>query len=344
MFTVASASTNVATLPVGAILDRWGPRPVTIIGAILLAIGCLLFGLATPLHLDVYIPGFLFLSLGGAFLVTPTFQLSNTFPTHSGLILTLLIGGFDASTAVFLVYRLAYERWHGFTIEKFFLAYLSVPIAIIVAQIFLMPSKSYRTLTEVVQEVQDRKSEDAEAYQRNGNHDGVVAETAGLLGATKYAQQLKKEEKKREISGVWGALHGYSARQQILSPWFLLIALLTIVSMTRINYFVATIRTQYTSLLGDAEAAARINSFFDVAFPVGGIVSIPFVGFVLDRTSTTFVLSLLVGLATLIGVLGVLPYLWAAYVNVCLFVFYRTFFFTAGSYVTHISAPVTLYF
>ena len=333
MFTVATASNNMAALPVGAVLDRWGPRPVAITGAILLAIGCLLFGLATPLHLDIYITGYFFLSLGGPFLMLPALQLSNTFPTHSGLILALLTGAFDASTAIFLVYRLIYERWHRFTIEKFFLAYLSVPVAIILAQVFLMPSKSYTTLTELVQGIQDRRLDVAEAHQ-----------STGLPINANYAQHLKKEEKKREISGVWGALHGYSARQQILSPWFLLITLLTIVQMTRINYFVATIRMQYANLLGDAEAAARINSFFDVAFPVGGIVSIPIIGFVLDQTSTTFVLSLLVGFAAVIGVLGLLPYQWAAYFNVCLFVFYRTFFYTAGSYVTHITAPILLYF
>jgi hypothetical protein len=90
--------------------------------------------------------------------------------------------------------------------------------------------------------------------------------------------------------------------------------------MLRINYFVATVRSQYVFLLGSREAAIRINSFFDAALPLGGVVSIPFIGLVLDNTSTVFVLALLVAFASTIGVLGLLQAEWAAYANICLFV------------------------
>ncbi len=101
--------------------------------------------------------------------------------------------------------------------------------------------------------------------------------------------------------------------------------------MTRINYFVATIRPQYEALFNSAEKAIEINHFFDLALPIGGIISIPFIGTILDHTSTTVVLATLVTAATTIGILGVLPYMWAAYANVCLFVLYRPFYYTAVS-------------
>ncbi|PWO21814.1 hypothetical protein PtrARCrB10_09674 [Pyrenophora tritici-repentis] len=101
--------------------------------------------------------------------------------------------------------------------------------------------------------------------------------------------------------------------------------------MTRINYFVATIRTQYTYLFHDYNKAVEINNFFDVALPVGGVLSVPFIGLLLDNTSTTFTLSLLVTIATTIGVLGVIPETWAAYANITLFVLYRPLYYTAVS-------------
>lgn len=101
--------------------------------------------------------------------------------------------------------------------------------------------------------------------------------------------------------------------------------------MTRINYFVATIRPQYEGLLHSHERAVEVNNFFDVALPVGGIVSIPFVGLLLDRFSTVAVLSWLVGVTTAVGILGITPEMWAAYANVCLFVLYRPFYYTAVS-------------
>jgi hypothetical protein len=42
-------------------------------------------------------------------------------------------------------------------------------------------------------------------------------------------------------------------------------------------------------------------------------------------------MSLLVVIATAIGVLGVIPQTWAAYANICLFVIYRPLYYTAVS-------------
>jgi hypothetical protein len=116
-----------------------------------------------------------------------------------------------------------------------------------------------------------------------------------------------------------------------MSPWFVLIALFTVIQMTRINYFVATVRSQYAYLLGNWEDAIVVNNFFDIALPMGGVVAIPFIGMILDTLSTTLVLSLLVVTATTIGILGVIPNIWAAYANICLFVVYRPFYYTCVS-------------
>ena len=130
---------------------------------------------------------------------------------------------------------------------------------------------------------------------------------------------------------MWGALHGLSAWQQIRTPWFILVTIFTVVQMTRINYFVATIYTQYEYMLQSSTIAEHVNHVFDVALPVGGVLSIPFIGLVLDNTSTPFVLGLLVTVASAIGLLGLLPFTWAAYANIALFVLYRPLYYTAVS-------------
>ena len=345
MFTTAAVATNVVALPVGTILDKYGPRVSGIIGSILLAIGAILLAFATQLPFDAYIPGYLFLALGGPFVFIPSFQLSNTFPQHSGLILALLTGAFDSSSAIFLIYRLIYAASHeNFTPQKFFLIYLIVPIFIFLVQIFIMPAKSYKTVGELITEAENATTEDG--YNDYGTEDttqrrqlqevrrqrreSVVSEMTSLLGKSGTKQQ-RAEEKKKNISGVWGALHGRSALEQIRTPWFILITVFTVLQMTRINYFVATIRTQYEYLLDSYSQAELVNHVFDVALPVGGILSIPFIGLVLDNFSTTFVLALLVTVATAIGILGVLPYLWAAFANIALFVLYRPLYYTAVS-------------
>ena len=335
MFTTAAVATNVCALPVGTILDRYGPRVSGIIGSILLTIGALLMAFAIQLPFDAYIPGYLFLALGGPFVFISSFQLSNTFPQRSGLILALLTGAFDSSSAIFLFYRLMYSASRGsFTPQKFFLLYLIVPIFIIVVQIFVMPANSYKTVGELITQVEGRIEDtdpDSEDMARWRQHrESVVSETTTLLGKSATKQQTEEEQKK-QISGVWGALHGRSALQQIMTPWFILVALFTVIQMTRINYFVATVWTQYEYMLHSDDLAELINHVFDVALPVGGVLSIPFIGLVLDNTSTTFTLGLLVFVASAIGVLGVLPFMWAAYGNILLFVLYRPLYYTAVS-------------
>jgi len=339
MFTVAAVSTNVCALPVGTILDRYGPRVASIIGVVFLAFGALSMAFAADLPFDAYIPGYLFLALGGPFVFISSFQLSNTFPKRSGLILALLTGAFDTSSAVFLVYRLIYQASRGsFTLRKFFLVYLAVPAFVLIAQVFVMPGQSYKTVGELVRQRGESdnsrdapmQSTDAQALPHQ-HSTSDPSENTTLLGSEANDKQAQQEEEKARKSGVWGALHGRTATQQIMSPWFLLITLFTLLQMTRINYLVATIRTQYTEMLHSHHQAVQINDFFDVALPLGGVVAVPLIGLVLDYTSTPFVLGLLVAIATAIGVLGVIPETWAAYANVCLFVIYRPFFYTAVS-------------
>ncbi|KXJ95703.1 FMP42 protein [Microdochium bolleyi] len=368
MFTVAAVATNIAALPIGALLDHYGPRVCGLTGACFLAAGSLMLSFAADLPFDGFLVGYLFLALGGPFTYIASYHLSNAFPRRSGLILALLTGAFDASSALFLVYRLIYESsGDSFGHHEFFLAYLAVPVLIIVTQLTVLPGQSYKTVGEMVEDIQTvptagRGASTADLYYSD-NEDAVVDdqvdeqtallreeqrrseraqhqsavqgidELLGGEGATGkvVGEHISREEAKNARSGVWGAMHANTAWEQLCSPWFVLICLFTVVQMTRINYFVATIRGQYEALLGSPGEAVEMNNFFDLALPLGGIISIPFIGGILDGTSTVAVLATLVSVATAIGILGVLPFTWAGYANIVLFVLYRPFYYTAVS-------------
>ncbi|PYH86876.1 MFS general substrate transporter [Aspergillus uvarum CBS 121591] len=375
MFTIAAVATNVFALPVGTILDTYGPRVCGIIGSISLILGSLLFGLSDQLPFDGYMPGYLFLSLGGPFVFISSFHLSNTFPARSGLILSTLTGAFDASSALFLIFRLLNESTNGsFSSTRFFLIYLIVPIFIITAQLTIMPTTSYKTAGELVQEahahiaaeatdhvdnaIQDRNEGERQRNDRRMHRQNVVSQIQDLLSSPTLQPQsyddasplerplspepipipttpepstMPQSDKPHTAGGVWGALHGASALTQIRTPWFILITLFTILQMLRINYFVATIRQQYTYLLQSPDLAATLNSTFDVLLPLGGLISVPFIGTILDSARTPLVLLTLVTTATLIGILGCIPTEAAGYGNIALFVLYRPFYYTAVS-------------
>jgi MFS family permease len=339
MFTIAAVSTNVAALPIGTILDRYGPRACGIIGSISLFIGAILFSFAHRIKGDAFTPGYFFLAVGGPFVFISSFQLSNTFPQRSGLILALLTGAFDSSSALFLIFRLIHQATDGrIGTHELFLFYLVVPVFILVVQVFVMPKASYKSVSEVINEAEAEinaptppEISDEERRIHRDRRQSTITEISTLLDKTANTKRANREDQKNKISGVWGAMHGYSALEQIKSPWFWLITLFTVVQMTRINYFVATIRPQERFLLGSEKKAKMVNEFFDIALPLGGVLSIPFIGVLLDNTSTPFALCFLVVIASIIGILGCLPFTWAAIANVCLFVVYRPFYYTTVS-------------
>lgn len=351
MFTVAAVATNASALLIGRLLDVYGPRFCALVGAACLYFACFVFiyGDAILSHpwlwfVDPYLVGYAAMALGGPFAFISSFQLSNSFPRSSGTILALLTGAFDASLAVFLLYKLAYNYSGGaWKLEAFFKVYLIVPIFITLAQIFVMEKDSYKSDSENTLCVDDFHDEEQP-------HTSVPAETSPLLelllqnhprpfarrdsigDALKQPYAEEGEELLiKHSGGVFGILHGYSARFQLRTPWFFLMCLFATVQMMRLNYFVATVGSQYTYLLGLVASAESLTKFFDVALPMGGVVSVPFVGLFLDNCSTVVVLAGLLSISLTIGVFGLFGNYYAGIVNVSLFVVYRPLFYTTVS-------------
>ena len=364
MFTVAAVGSNVAALPVGAILDHYGPRVCGLLGSVLLAMGAILMATAIPSSevshgyatyappLDGLLFGYLFLALGGPFTYISAFQLSNAFPNHSGIVMALITGAFDSSSAIFLLYRLAYQQTDRgrLDLRSFFLAYLAVPASMAMLQFFLMPKQSYKSVTELVVEAHQEPDVSALHHHTPSEHTSLLAppgsntstttttttttaaDLESMMGPGKVDAAARDQAHSHHVSGVWGVMHSLPASRQICSWWFVLMCLFTVVQMTRINYFIATVRAQYERLLGSDRLAAEVNGYFDVALPLGGLVAVPFVGLLLDSFSTVGVLASLVATATVIGILGTIPgSLTAAYAGIMLFVLYRPFYYTAVS-------------
>lgn len=259
MFTVAAVATNVAALPVGATLDHFGPRVCSAVGVAFLILGSLSMSFAEKVPFDGFLLGYFLLALAGPFTYISSFHLSNAFPRRSGLILALLTGAFDSSSALFLVYRVIYEKTGGaFGHHKFFLVYLVVPVVILLFQFTILPKQSYKTVGELMDEIRDpdpngpfRSFSGAGddqvdeqtallSEEQQEQRDFVAHEIEDLLGPTEVDKQLRHEEATNERSGVWGVMHNRTVLQQIRSPWFVLICLF--VSHLEISaYFVSTV-------------------------------------------------------------------------------------------------------
>ncbi|QBM86039.1 hypothetical protein METSCH_A06720 [Metschnikowia aff. pulcherrima] len=346
MFTVGAMLTNVSALVIGSCLDNYGPKVCGLIGALFLYIACFIFMFSEfiktfmPLF-DPYLWGYASMALGGPFAFISSFQLSNSFPERSGTILALITGAFDASSAVFLIYRIIYNASsQSFTLDKFFKCYLFVPTFITVVQFLIMPSESYKTdpelslcQNETPQESPgSRENECAPLLGDLGESLAMTRRRDSIGDALKQPYALEGEDLLvKNSGGVFGVLHGFSASHQLTTPWFYLMCVFTTIQMLRLNYFVATVGTQYSYLLHSVSKGFLLNKFFDIALPLGGIIAIPFIGLILDYCSTLVVLMTLLTISLTIGVLGLVPNFYTGVMNVCLFVVYRPFFYTAIS-------------
>lgn len=378
LFTVACMVTNISALPVGSLLDSYGPKVTGIIGSIIILAGSAMLSLAKHISLlDGYLFGYTLLALGGPFVFISCFQLANSFPKNSGLILALLTGAFDSSSALFLVYRLIYTNWFKLSVSSFFFYYMAVPVFIFICQATIMPRESYKTIGTLARIAEtaidetgkpldkdlllavDRDAPESEVNisQPNMNeHTSLLMRSASfssfnatrrdsLLGSRrdstisrvsrnsiKSIYERQAEDKLYESTGgVFGVMHGFSITEQLKSPWFILMTAFTTIQMLRINFFVATIRSQEEYLFGNERLAVHINQFFDLALPLGGMCAIPFIGVLLDNLTTLNVLVLLSCISVIVGVCGCVSFLPATYLGIILMVLYRPFYYTAVS-------------
>ncbi|ODV96861.1 hypothetical protein PACTADRAFT_1447 [Pachysolen tannophilus NRRL Y-2460] len=347
MFTVAAVLTNVSAAVIGSILDRFGPRVCGFIGAFFLFASCYIFINADKINnFDPYLFGYGAMALGGPFAYISSFQLSNAFPKKSGSVLAFITGAFDASSAIFLLYKIAYNKLdNSVTIQQFFKIYLCVPLFITFAQLFIMPHESYGIPVDpehaptVTNDAEQAILDENTSLLPTGSQEAAMRITSnrrdslGEAMKTVYAEEVETAVEKTISPGnVFGILHGFSASYQFRTYWFFLMCAFAIIQMLRLNYFVATINTQYTYLLHSSEKAEMLNKIFDFALPLGGIISIPFVGLFLDNCSTVVVLSGLLLFSLIIGILGIIPNsMIAGIIHVLIFVAYRPFFYTSIS-------------
>lgn len=364
-FITASVTLNVSTVLAGYVLDNYGRRACYLLAAAILLLGseCMALAFALgeqqlPPWFDAYTTGNLLLGFGGTFLFVSSYQLANAFPRHAGIVVALVTGAFDASAAVFLFYRIAYDASpRVFRPAAFFALFGAViPLVLIAAEFALMPRVGYSTRRELQAAVaaardsaRDAHDSDEEAFAhkpqaelaraRAARADAREARLEALETVTGGAEARRADREaakdRQAASGVDGILRGRrrSVSAQMATPWFWLLLGMTALQMTRMNYFIATVRAQYRYLLGgDEELAARVNGFFDVALPVAGVAATPLIGVLLNEVPVWATLGVLTVLIILMGVLNCIGgSLWAGYATVVAFVLFRPLYYSAVS-------------
>ncbi|XP_042275844.1 solute carrier family 43 member 1a [Thunnus albacares] len=118
-FTIGSFLLSATTLPLGILMDRFGPRPIRLMGSSCFGFSCILMAVSAydPPTLSALI--FLALSLngfGGICLTFTSITLPNMFGALSSTVMSLMIGSYASSAVTFPGVKLIYDAGVSFQV------------------------------------------------------------------------------------------------------------------------------------------------------------------------------------------------------------------------------------
>jgi len=294
MFSLASTATNAFSLPIGFILDKYGPRVSCYIGSILFFFGCLLFGLSGPTF-NGYLIGFLLLGIAGPFIFISTLHFSTVFPNKSGLIMAALTGSFDASSVIFLLFnKLFYYFDKKYSVQTFFLIYLIVPVIIFIANSFLMPKTSLQwseTNSDNQQIIANEPNETSSLLNSN-EEDALLANSNYQSIISQHEQNENREKDIKEMTS-W---------EQMRTKEYILITLLTSIFMIRLNFYISTTEEQLHTISNDENGIKNTVQFFNIMLPLAGVLSIMPIGWLLDNFKMHISFTVLCSMALIFGI------------------------------------------
>ncbi|KDO24627.1 hypothetical protein SPRG_10159 [Saprolegnia parasitica CBS 223.65] len=102
VYAVATFLSSMISLPVGMLMDRIGPKYTILVAGVLQTTGLFFLGAADSKTLDVFVPAYATLAVGGGMTLMGSFSSSFLVPEYQTVILAAVSCAFDGSSAVML--------------------------------------------------------------------------------------------------------------------------------------------------------------------------------------------------------------------------------------------------
>uniref|UniRef100_A0A061R1R6 Mfs transporter n=1 Tax=Tetraselmis sp. GSL018 TaxID=582737 RepID=A0A061R1R6_9CHLO len=140
--TLGISANAMCKLPLGFLLDRFGPRLTAVTGSVLFLVGSLMMGFGDRQSVLQMALAYFLLGTSGPFIQMPCFQFTNLFPRHKATLISFMITAFELSTGVFFIFNLASARL-GMERSELFGAYSLVGVFILLTSLFMWPDSPH---------------------------------------------------------------------------------------------------------------------------------------------------------------------------------------------------------
>ncbi|KAF7656176.1 hypothetical protein LDENG_00045240 [Lucifuga dentata] len=290
-FTIGSFLLSAATLPLGILMDRYGPRPLRLIGSSCFAASCAMIATTTynPEVLSVLIFfAVSFNGFGGICLTFTSLTLPNMFGNVRSTILSLMIGSYASSAVTFPGVKLIYDLgvsfrlimwlWSGLACMVFLNCFLNWPAESFPAPEDVRYTKKVK-MTEVV-------TEDKVTGDRYVTHVTVMED---MMGGAKQS-----ESEQQDSPSTTQASHVVPLCHSVCSPIFLWSVVTMSVTQLRLIFFMGAMNKMLEFLVthGDPNPSEELLNEVDeqVGFysSIFGsmqllcLVTCPLIGYIMD--------------------------------------------------------------
>ncbi|KAK7138294.1 hypothetical protein R3I94_013806 [Phoxinus phoxinus] len=267
-FTIGSFLLSAATLPLGILMDRFGPRPLRLGGSACFAVSCMIISISAyqPEVLSALI--FLALSLngfGGICLTFTSLTLPNMFGSLSSTVLSLMIGSYASSAVTFPGVKLIYDAGVSFTVIMWMWAGLA---GLVFLNCFLnWPAEGFATPEEIMKKIHSAENNKLSPVEE------ATEETEKLPAAAQDAQP------------------SVPFRRSVFSPIFLWSLITMGMTQLRIIFFMGAMNKMLEFMVthGDThsseEEAEEKVSFYASIFgtlQLLCLVTCPLIGYIMD--------------------------------------------------------------
>ncbi|KAJ8269404.1 hypothetical protein COCON_G00120110 [Conger conger] len=148
-FTIGSFLLSAATLPLGILMDKYGPRPLRLVGSACFALSCAM--MAVSAYNPAALSAMIFLALscngfGGICLTFTSLTLPTMFGSLSSTVMSLMIGSYASSAVTFPGVKLIYDAGVSFHVIMWVWSFMA---CIVFLNCFLnWPTESFLTPEE----------------------------------------------------------------------------------------------------------------------------------------------------------------------------------------------------